>query len=681
MNTKRDMGVFAPEEPPVRRKGPSRGFIAAVICGVVILIIILILIFSDLSGDATRSVEMPGPRGSKADVVIGGVYGITPGGERIPLKDGAALEEYSSVQTGPRGVVSLILSDSVTLCLGVSSRIDFLNASSVSFPEGRFCARTAGGAIHVKLPTGRLVTGNGEFYVEAYPHSVVRVFVTSGSVAVFPRMLDGSVELKAGYYTSVVPGTPGAPRRIKLGVARRRLAWTHALGFSHSTSALPGRLVGTVQDASGRGVAGAALSLAGADNRRFKPFHSSGPDGRFKKDGIEPGTYGLSVSAIGFFNAAESEVHILPGQDTELELGLVPETEARIEPGAISGTVFDERYTPVKDAKVTAGGRSTLSGKDGAFTLADLSAGVSVLKVEKKGFNTFVQQVDVEPGKTEYVEVVLAPAKIPAAPACGDVLVYVRGKEGKALGGVSVSVMSRGIRIKPVVRTGPVGSAMFPDVKPGTYEVRCEKNGYHAAGENITVVAGRTAELIVTMKSTSAGETAQAVITGKVITEGGEPVRGAVVTLGSAPEGVAGIFTTTDSAGRFTFDGLPAGEYVIIVLEKGEGTASRSIGLTAGEKRKLTFTLVPVGRVRVVVTDDKAIPIAAAEVAIEKAPPGQALLKGKTDAQGALTFDKLKAGTYTISASHPRKGKARRENITVRNKRTQLVILSLLKND
>lgn len=160
---------------------------------------------------------------------------------------------------------------------------------------------------------------------------------------------------------------------------------------------------GRVHDKAGAGIPDARV---GAGQRGEGGGHytdtPTGANGEFVLAGLRPGTYQLTVFAVGFARISERAAEA--GAEN-VDIVLAPG-------GAITGTVVDESKSPVEAFRVAAelvrsDGRNSSgpgypkSSSDGRFTVEDLAEGPHVLKVEAPGFQpAIVSDVKVAGGQT-----------------------------------------------------------------------------------------------------------------------------------------------------------------------------------------------------------------------------------------------------------------------------------------
>ena len=170
-----------------------------------------------------------------------------------------------------------------------------------------------------------------------------------------------------------------------------------------------------------------------------------------------------------------------------------------------------------------------------------------------------------------------------------------------------------------------------------------------------------------------------AVLAGTVVSDdaASRPLRGATVAIHGAPfHGDGGRTTVTDEAGRFTFNGLLAGSYMLstqkpgyITKQYGTARAGRggngAIDLTDGQQLTSVTMKLPHGSVIAgTVTDSKGRPVQNVRVSIleYRFANGQRTLvqaatsgggNGNTDDRGMYRVHGLPAGEYFVEALPP----------------------------
>lgn len=171
----------------------------------------------------------------------------------------------------------------------------------------------------------------------------------------------------------------------------------------------------------------------------------------------------------------------------------------------------------------------------------------------------------------------------PASGAAGKVSGTVRrAEDGSALRKAMVTLALEGRQMEAVaVRTDGSGNFVFPEVSPGRYQVRVQRNGYVAQlygqrgsgpGLTVTVEPGQNMERI-DFRLERAG-----VLSGTVIDEDNEPGEGVEVRamrVRFSPGGRERLVTArtarTDDLGSYRIPGLTPGMYYVQAGGRGEG--------------------------------------------------------------------------------------------------------------
>ena len=95
-----------------------------------------------------------------------------------------------------------------------------------------------------------------------------------------------------------------------------------------------------------------------------------------------------------------------------LLVSLVPQTAIAQAQGLLEGMVVDGRsLLPVEGARITVSGQGTdrITGADGTFSFRMLPVGVVQFRVERDGYSSSVEQVEVVPGGGTFLQLSLAP--------------------------------------------------------------------------------------------------------------------------------------------------------------------------------------------------------------------------------------------------------------------------------
>jgi protocatechuate 3,4-dioxygenase beta subunit len=422
---------------------------------------------------------------------------------------------------------------------------------------------------------------------------------------------------------------------------------------------------GVVLDSQEKPVAGARLSLRAA-NRAAGPFAfpdpssrdpeaTSGADGRFTFEHLAPGKFDLQARAAGYGPVTIPGLEVADGP-RPASLGTVI-----LQPGqAITGVVVDGKDRPIAGAKVAAvPGRmprmlsrpedrmEAVTGADGRFALADLSAGQSLqVQVSAEGYAPrSLSAVDVP---SEPLRVVLAPGSRLAGRVVdeqGKAVAEAAVRTGKS--GASMMFGGRSMLMGEFAFTDESGEFDFRNLEAGTLTVGAEAQGYlQAERSGIELAAGSevTGIELVLRKG--------AVVTGQVLGADGRPAAGAAVQLaeGDGPS-LSMTQATADGDGQYRLEGVEPGQRAFAAEHKDFQRSVRDLEVRSGENR-LDFRLGGGHPVAGRVVDTAGQPIAGADVTLAQAdfssPPQQA----RSGADGAFRLDNVGEGDYSLQASH-----------------------------
>jgi RNA polymerase sigma-70 factor (ECF subfamily) len=364
---------------------------------------------------------------------------------------------------------------------------------------------------------------------------------------------------------------------------------------------------GHVVDVDGRDVAGARVTIAGADD---PPTHgpAAAPEwrtderGRFHATGLAPGrltaraTRELKVpDGRGLIwvhtTSGTSVVDARPAETVDVELTLGANG-----PRKWRGTLRDKAGAPIAGAQVWAGGcMETTSGSDGAFLVSGLGPGHNGVLISLPGGHVAHRSVYVDPD----FDLDWDPA-IGTAWRISGRLVDGSGRPttGPALGGLwlwPVEPWSCGLFLPPgCAEVKPDGSFAFDDIEPGAYRVQvtaASANGSLTIVESDLIDSARTDVVI------RVGEEhrPRARVSGRLVRADGTPYEGACLTI----DGLGGwSWVYADKSGWFARSAVPPNRYHLCVQDWKAGQildlGVRDIG--ASDVALGTLTFPPQGR-------------------------------------------------------------------------------------
>ncbi len=427
---------------------------------------------------------------------------------------------------------------------------------------------------------------------------------------------------------------------------------------------LRGRLV----DAAGEPVPGGLVELSSAlqvAHAQAEGTRSVGPltvraatsdrQGRFELHNVPARNAKLAVTASGFEPVEELPVE-LPQPAGEPELVVV------LKPGAtIEGTVRRASGEPVSGARVRASGVGAATDDDGAYALAGLAPGPTVVEVVHPHFPRTRKQILVDSPLTR-LDFELADG------------ISVSGRvvdtRGERIAGalVQLAARSNGNQLDYRALSQSDGLFQFSQVAPASYRLRAQDSAHAPVETEAAVeVAGEPiAGLEVVMLD-------EAVIRGHVL--GLDASELAEVTVQALSNGGVAAPARLDSGGQYEIRALPGGDWrVRATLRSDERQVEAFVSLAPGQQVERDLEFGGRSALRGVVIFDGE-PLAEATVSL-RAHLHALARSMTTDWQGGFRFEELEADTYWLGVDHVVLQLVHNETVEVTGDREIVVTLS-----
>lgn len=364
-------------------------------------------------------------------------------------------------------------------------------------------------------------------------------------------------------------------------------------------------------------------SLRGKDLRGEEAVAADGT--YWLSSNMPDGTYQIEVQPPqGFVRPANKP---WKGEDNAPNFDLYPIT--------LSGKVQDDAGAGIAGARVTVGGRSAQTDKDGNFTVTKVPEGTHKLVVGETEHNERLEVAGVVV-KNQRENKLDKPIVVERKQQFGKISGRVDGLPD----GATATVRLAGTNT--TTTTAEDGSYNFPKVEVGDYNVEVVQDSLPkghtvSAGQSVTVDRAATVSANFTVTRDKGS------ISGVV---SGVPADAQIKVR------VSGLETkeVTVAGGSYTVDDLPTGDYTVEVIDgsmpkgysvTGAVDATVDKGKSATADFKITADNVT-GVVNVV--DDANEPVAGATVTVGDRT-------ATTNSSGVATFDGLAPGSYTARVS------------------------------
>ena len=376
-----------------------------------------------------------------------------------------------------------------------------------------------------------------------------------------------------------------------------------------------GAISGLITDSDNKPIVGATLS-AGSGQA------SSDSNGAYTiSSGLPTGSYTVYVSAPGYQSQNRTSVSVTAGSTVSgisFKLTKIPASKS----GRISGTVTgeDNPLTSKQLSIITCvPGKSSINFGEALSVSGGITpaiAGISVAIEYKMGSTDVTRTITtgndgkysdsysptaagswtVEAswaGNTQFsgasstteTFTVLQPTA-----TTGEIKVTVADGSGKPIVGAVVSSTSTPSGQASLSGTsGSDGSITFTGVMAGNYNLDTSMTGYVKNSGTVSVTAGSTSNLSITLQTQSTTTTGGIKVT--VLDNSGKPIVGASVSSTSTPSGQAALSGVSGSDGSITFSGVAAGSYTLQASISGYVTNSGSATVAAGNVVTSSITL------------------------------------------------------------------------------------------
>ena len=293
--------------------------------------------------------------------------------------------------------------------------------------------------------------------------------------------------------------------------------------------------------------------------------------------------------------------------------------------GDIKGVVKDADGKSVDNCliSITPTGAAKITDSDGSFEFTRLDPGEYTITVKKEGYIEKTEKIVVLSGKVVDVDIVLSFAY-------GSIKGSVKDAEGVLVENCLISIYPGG----NTILTGADGIIEFKDLTPGEYTLTFKKEGFADKTQKVTVVAGKTTDVEVTLGH------AYGSIKGIVKESNGSMIENCLVTLTPG-----GNMIATGTNGSFEYKDLTPSEYTLTFKKDGFVDKTQKVTVVAGKVTDIEVTLeYAYGSIKGLVKDsDDGSMIENCLVSLT--PGGRSV---STGANGSFEFNDLAPDEYTL---------------------------------
>jgi hypothetical protein len=270
---------------------------------------------------------------------------------------------------------------------------------------------------------------------------------------------------------------------------------------------------------------------------------------------------------------------------------------------------------------------TTQSDPRGAFTFSQVAPGMYFLEARAPGHAVYRQPLRVTRANP--------PLVVPLT-AAGYLEGFVRTADGRPAAGAEVSAI--GGREMPVVGLSGSQGGFSVEVEPGSWRLSAKLGTQAGNVEGLSVAAGSVTRGLSLMLGPGC------VIEGDIQDRGaGGPVASARVDV--SPHGFSGDSgrAVTGADGKFRIEGLPPGDYDVVVNAEGYGERSERANVIAGQSFSVSVALDGAGSVEGTVRDPAGHPLEGVLVVA-------GAQEARADADGHFRLDGVPAGRTWVRA-------------------------------
>lgn len=381
-------------------------------------------------------------------------------------------------------------------------------------------------------------------------------------------------------------------------------------------------------------------------------------NGHYRATPVTPGRVQALVRHPEYVESISEVLNLSPGGEVELNVVLS-------RGGRLEGRVLEEDRLAVEGARVEVAALEgtfstvTYTTEDGSFALASVPRAVliSVYRADGAGEVAARLELDLDPGKTKRIEILLPKPREPMTLRFVD-------ERGLPVSRVEAKVVSLDLAtaLYRTHFTNDDGMVEVPGARGLPLRIMAERPGRAPIVETIAE-AGKEHEFKLLPALSLEG-----FVTGK---QGRVKLEGASLTFYTT---AGARHVETDEHGGFRLEDLAPGRIRVLTRATDYAEDERVLAF-AGDPRRVveleTIDLVPAGTVEGVVVDDAGDPIAGARVGRDAVPtylPVGRLPFGivQTDADGRFELKGLPAGMVTLEAYSPELGRGNVGDVDVR---------------